>query len=67
LIGLSVSIGLFYLKSCISAAIAGVVAYNNHKLKVKPQANPQQGDENKVISGSTRDVVLSMNSSKEAS
>jgi len=48
-------------------AIAGVVAYNNHKLKVKPQANPQQGDENKVISGSTQDVVLSVSSAKETS
>jgi hypothetical protein len=61
------SIGLFDLKSSISAAIAGVVAYNNHKLKVKPQANPQQGDENKVISGSTQDVVLSVSSAKETS
>jgi hypothetical protein len=49
------------------AAIAGVVAYNNHKLKVKPQANPQQGDENKVSPGNPRDVEISMNSTKEAS
>jgi len=49
------------------AAIAGVVSYNNHKLKVKPQANPQQGDENKVNPGNRRDVEISMNSTKEAS
>ncbi|KAG2576550.1 probable sugar phosphate/phosphate translocator At3g14410 isoform X1 [Panicum virgatum] len=48
-------------------AIAGVVSYNNHKLKVKPQANPQQGDENKVNPGNRRDVEISMNSTKEAS
>jgi len=48
-------------------AIAGVVSYNNHKLKVKPQANPQQGDENKVNQGNPRDVEISMNSTKEAS
>nr|CAB3482055.1 unnamed protein product [Digitaria exilis] len=48
-------------------AIAGVVAYNNHKLKVKPQANPQQGEENKINQGSPQDVEQSMNSTKEAS
>ncbi|XP_039852748.1 probable sugar phosphate/phosphate translocator At3g14410 isoform X2 [Panicum virgatum] len=48
-------------------AIAGVVSYNNHKLKVKPQANPQQGDENKVNQGNPRDVEISINSTKEAS
>ncbi|GJN12510.1 hypothetical protein PR202_ga30793 [Eleusine coracana subsp. coracana] len=48
-------------------AIAGVVAYNNHKLKVKPQVNQLQSEENKVNPGSPRDVETSTNFTKEAS
>ncbi|XP_062192007.1 probable sugar phosphate/phosphate translocator At3g14410 [Phragmites australis] len=45
-------------------AIAGVVAYNNHKLKAKPQANQLQGDESKVNPDSPQDVETSMNPTK---
>uniref|UniRef100_J3MQ56 Sugar phosphate transporter domain-containing protein n=1 Tax=Oryza brachyantha TaxID=4533 RepID=J3MQ56_ORYBR len=48
-------------------AIAGVVAYNNHKLKVKPQGNEPQGTDNKVNPGSPQDVETSSISTKEAS
>ncbi|TVU43479.1 hypothetical protein EJB05_09954, partial [Eragrostis curvula] len=41
-------------------AIAGVVAYNNHKLKVKPQVNQQQGEENKINPGSPQDEKLAI-------
>jgi hypothetical protein len=49
------------------AAIAGVVVYNNHKLKVKPQVKQQQGEENKANPGSPPDVETSMNFTKEVS
>ncbi|KAL5222893.1 hypothetical protein ABZP36_027606 [Zizania latifolia] len=48
-------------------AIAGVVAYNNHKLKVKPQGNGPQVDDSKVNSESPQDVETSSRSTKEAS
>uniref|UniRef100_A0A0E0LQY8 Sugar phosphate transporter domain-containing protein n=1 Tax=Oryza punctata TaxID=4537 RepID=A0A0E0LQY8_ORYPU len=38
-----------------AVAIAGVVAYNNHKLKVKPQGSEQQSTDSKVNSGSPKD------------
>uniref|UniRef100_A0A0D3GW28 Copine C-terminal domain-containing protein n=1 Tax=Oryza barthii TaxID=65489 RepID=A0A0D3GW28_9ORYZ len=40
-------------------AIAGVVAYNNHKLKVKTHGNEQQGADSKVNRGSPQDVETS--------
>jgi hypothetical protein len=49
-----------------SAAIAGVVAYNNHKLKPKPQGNEQQSADSKANPGSPQDVETSI-STKEAS
>uniref|UniRef100_A0A0E0EHK4 Sugar phosphate transporter domain-containing protein n=1 Tax=Oryza meridionalis TaxID=40149 RepID=A0A0E0EHK4_9ORYZ len=47
-------------------AIAGVVAYNNHKLKPKPQGNEQQSADSKANPGSPQDVETSI-STKEAS
>uniref|UniRef100_A0A0E0FVJ4 Uncharacterized protein n=1 Tax=Oryza nivara TaxID=4536 RepID=A0A0E0FVJ4_ORYNI len=40
-------------------AIAGVVAYNNHKLKVKTHGNEQQGADSKLNRGSPQDVETS--------
>uniref|UniRef100_A0A0E0EHK5 Sugar phosphate transporter domain-containing protein n=1 Tax=Oryza meridionalis TaxID=40149 RepID=A0A0E0EHK5_9ORYZ len=44
----------------------GVVAYNNHKLKPKPQGNEQQSADSKANPGSPQDVETSI-STKEAS
>ncbi|XP_047047528.1 probable sugar phosphate/phosphate translocator At3g14410, partial [Lolium rigidum] len=48
-------------------AIVGVVAYNNHKLGVKPQTNQQQSADNKVNQGSHQHVDMPLNSTKESS
>jgi hypothetical protein len=55
-LGPLISFTPFFLRS---AAIAGVVAYNNHKLKVKTHGNEQQGADSKVNRGSPQDVETS--------